>query len=278
MTRRSRYFIPLIQAVVAAVLLSSSLSGAQETKELSYSTRPKSLISITNNYGAVTVKASGNRQVVVRTVSYSSDVTFENEQHRKRIALRSICEHPGRALAEYAVLVPADSFVAVLAVGPIYVEGLSGDLVMQTGDAPVDVKHINSAHVHVRTLSGAIALSDISNSHVNVHSVNGNINIRDMKQSWVDIDSLRGQIQFEGDPGEGEYLLSSHSGDVELSIPATAIAYISSHSGNEQSDRTQEDTGLRSTMLRNLLRKRGSLAMPRFILRSFSGKIRVERP
>jgi putative adhesin len=278
MSRGRRYFIALIPALVTAGLLSASISNAQETKDVSYSTGPRSLISITNNYGAVTVKASGNRQVLVRTVSYSSDVSFENEQHRKRIALRSVSQHPGTALAEYAVLVPVDSFVVIVAAGPIHVEGLNGDLVMQTGNAIVDVKQIDSAHVHIRTLNGAIALSDIRNSHVDVHSVNGNVNIRDVTQSWIDVDSVRGQIQFEGDPREGEYLLSSHSGDLELSIPATALADISSHSGNEQSDRTQQETGLSSSTARNLLLKRGSLAMPRFILRSLSGKIRVKRP
>ena len=58
---------PNIAAVSMALLLSAA--SAQERKEFTYRVGPQAVISITNTYGAVTIKPSENRQVVVTTVS-----------------------------------------------------------------------------------------------------------------------------------------------------------------------------------------------------------------
>lgn len=91
----------------------SLLASAQSKKEFNYTVGSRAVISITNNYGPITIKSSRNRQVVVTTVSYSEDVSLENEQHGNRIELRSISPHEGSGLVNYTVLVPDDSLVRV---------------------------------------------------------------------------------------------------------------------------------------------------------------------
>src|SRR5882724_9702316 len=160
-------------AVVSMALLLSAAS-AQEKKEITYMVGPQAMISITNKYGPITIKPSENRQVVVTTVSYSDGVSFENEQHGDRIDLRSISTRQGNGLVYYTVLVPNDALVSVRSSnGTVHVQGLRGDVIVQSETATVEVSDVSDAHLHVNTLSGPINLTDIRNSHLDVHSVGG---------------------------------------------------------------------------------------------------------
>jgi hypothetical protein len=63
-------------ALLAAVPIVSLMAASQETKLVRYVAGPKPLISITNDYGAITVRPSGNKQIVVSTVSHSDAISF----------------------------------------------------------------------------------------------------------------------------------------------------------------------------------------------------------
>jgi hypothetical protein len=139
--------------LIGLALFSWSVAFAEDSKIVTYTAKKNAVISITNNYGPITVKPSAGRQVVVRSIAHSKGVKFEHEEHGKRIALQSISDQPGTALAEYAVLLPADSFLVAVGGGTVHVEGLSGDLVLESGKALIEVNNINNAHVHVRTMA-----------------------------------------------------------------------------------------------------------------------------
>lgn len=261
--------------------LSGPMAAAQTTKQFTYTVSSRAVISITNNYGPITIGASGNREVVVKAISLSDAVSFENEQHGNRIELRSRSLTPAAGFAEYNLLVPADSWVTLRSSrGTLHAEGLKGDIVLEAGTASVEVSNINAAHIHVKTLSGPITLTAIRNSHLDVSSVRGDVNLHDVTGSSVEVNSGDGRITYEGDPGPpGEYLLSTHSGDLEVSIPASASAEIRATSLKGASDQAFPDR--RGTSARdrgNLLLKPGLVNASRFVLRSFSGNIRLKRP
>ena len=77
--------VPMVLAAVISIF--AAVAAAQEKKELTYAVGPKAVISITNNYGPITVRPSGNRRVVVTTVSHSDAVNFVNEQHGNLLAM-----------------------------------------------------------------------------------------------------------------------------------------------------------------------------------------------
>ena len=268
-----------IAAVSMALLLSAA--SAQERKEFTYTVGPQAVISITNTYGAITIKPSENRRVVVTTVSYSSVVSFENEQHGDRIDLRSKSTLQGSGLVDYTVFLPSDALVNVRSSnGTLHVQGLRGDVILQSETATVEVIDVSDAHLHVNTLSGPIHLTDIHNSHLDVHSVGGNVTLRNVNESSVEVNSTHGRIDYDGDPGaRGEYRFTSHSGDLEISIPTGAPVEISSHSVNGQSD---EDLPKRNLGLSvgsgNMLLKPRISSASRFVLRSFKGRIHIRRP
>jgi len=271
-----------ISTVLLAVFsVLSSLAAAQEKKEFNYTVGPGAVISVTNNYGPISVKPSGSNQVVVETISHSDAVSLVNEQHGDRIELRSISSRQGTNLVEYTVLVPAPAFVTLRSSdGTLRAQGLRGDVVLEAASGSVEVTDISDGHLHVKTLNGPISLTDIRNSHLDIHSVRGNVNLHNVTGPSVEVNSGAGRITYEGDPGRvGEYLLTSHTGDLEVSIPARAWVVIKARSIKSQSD--PEFPSVNSVPVlgqTSLLGKPGNRLGSRFELRSFSGKIRLKRP
>jgi hypothetical protein len=271
--------ISIAQVVVFTLL--SLLAIAQEKKELSYAVGAKAVIFITNNCGPVTVKPSGKREVLVTIVSRSGAASFVNEQHGDRIELRSMSSRPGTNLVEYTVLVPAAAFVSLRSSdGTLRALGLRGDVVLEAVSGSVEVTDITDARLHVKTLAGAINLTDIRNSHLDVHSVSGDVNLHNVAGPAVEVNSGTGRITYDGDPGRvGEYLLTSHTGDLKVSIPANAWVEIKVRSIKGQPDGDFPKTGNATALGHgNLLVKPGTVSRSRFELRSFSGRIRLSRP
>jgi Putative adhesin len=258
----------------------SSNASAQQGKEFSFPVTPRPVVSIINNYGSITVKPSGTTRVVVKSTAQSGDVTFENEQHGNRISLRSISGHPETNIGDYTVLVPTDSSVVADSRGTIQVKGLSGHLMLETRSAAIEVSDIDNAHIHVRSLDGPITLNDIHDSQVDVYSNAGTIKLSNVARSWLDVVSGSGRVEYRGDPGSnGEYSLMSDSGDLEISIPASAFVQIDTPSVNRQSDKdNQERPSNFATNERKSLFKERSANMSRFVVRSLSGRIRLRRP
>jgi hypothetical protein len=271
-----------ISAVLLALFsLLSLLAAAQEKKEFSCTVGPGAVISITNNYGPIAVKPSGSSQVLVETIFHSDAVNLVNEQHGDRIELRSISSRQGTNLAEYTVLVPAAAFVTLRSSdGTLRAQGLRGDVILEAASGSVEVTDISDAHLHVKTLSGPITLTDIRNSHLDIHSVRGNVNLHNVTGPSVEVNSGAGHITYDGDPGRvGEYLLTSHTGDLEVSIPASAWVEIKARSIKRQSDPEFPNvSSVPALGQTSLLGGPGKTLRSRFDLRSFSGKIRIKRP
>jgi hypothetical protein len=279
MSLRRNVEVPAQIAIVISLL--ALTAAAQEKKEFTYNVGPRAVVSITNNYGPITVKPSRNRQVVVETISHSDAVGLMNEQHGDRIELRSISTRPGNDLVDYTVLVPVDAFVSLRSSdGTLRAQGLRGDVILEAAAASVEVTDISDAHLHVKTLSGPITLTDIRNSHLDIHSVSGNVTIRNVTGPSVEVNSGSGRISYQGDPGSaGEYLFTSHSGDLDISIPASALVDIKARSIKGQPDPDFPiASGFSAAGTGNLLLKPGTVIGSRFDLRSFRGKIRLKRP
>ena len=268
-------------ALVWMVTFCSLLLTAQEKRESRYSVGRHAVVSITNDYGSIKLGPSADMQVVVTTVTRSGTPSFVSEQHGNRIELRSVLSRQAVGLVDYIVQVPDDSVVNLQSSdGNLHVEGVRGDLIMETLTAAVDVTNVTHAHLHVRTLSGPINLNTVRNSHVDVHSVKGNVSLRDVTGSSVKVDSGSGQIMYAGDPGSvGDYVLTSHSGNIGVSIPASALADIKTRSlqdDSHQEPRTHPQLNKKSQS--NLFVKPVRAGIPRFLLQSIRGKIQVQHP
>ncbi len=276
-----RNLVEVPAGLVVAISLLALTAVGQEKKESGYAVGPGAVISITNNYGPITVKPSGSSQVVVETISHSDAVSLVNEQHGDRIELRSMSSRQGTNLVDYTVLVPAAAFVTLRSAdGTLRVQGLRGDVVLEAASGSVEVRDISDAHLHVKTFSGPISLTDIRNSRLDVHSVSGDVNLHNVTGPSVEVNSGAGRITYDGDPGRlGDYLLSSHTGNLEVSIPASAWVEIKARSIKSQSDPDFPNLShVPAIGQTSLLGKPGKMLGSRFELRSFSGKIHLKRP
>ena len=129
------------------------------------------------------------------------------------------------------------------------------------------------------SISGYIILTASLNRYLDVRSVSGIVNLHDVTGFSVEVNSGNGRITYEGDPGSaGEYLFTSHTGNLEVSIPASASVEIRSHSNGKSDQDFPKSNGSSAMGRRALLLKAGNVNASCFVLRSFKGKILVKRP
>jgi DUF4097 and DUF4098 domain-containing protein YvlB len=220
--------------VAVGVIVAGTLV-AETKKEFHFTVGKKAGISVMNPYGSISVKPSLNHQVVVNAVLHSDKVEVDNSQNGNRVDIQSHLlagadSESGRV--DYEILVPPDASITLQSsTGSLHAEKLHGDVSLEGAGAEVDVRDISDAHVHVRTMNGTVNLDHIQNGHVEVDSLSGDVTMKEVNGPLVQVVSTSGKIFYTGDFGNsGEYRLSSHSGDIEATIPESTSADVSARS------------------------------------------------
>jgi DUF4097 and DUF4098 domain-containing protein YvlB len=265
--------------IVLAFSLMVTVAAAQQKINSTYNVAPKALVSVTNHYGSIIVKPSATNQVTVQATSRSQAVRFENEQHGNRVELHATSKTEGDNLVQYTVFVPSTSWVILKTVrGKIFVDGIARDAVIESTSGEVEVVNaLSGAHLHIKTLGGPVRLSNIHHGNIEVHSISGDISLENVSESSVSVNTNRGRVDYAGDPGRtGDFNLSSHSGDLDISIPAKSPVRISSNS--LKGDPEENFAEIRPPQQARPLIRPGVRSVSRFVLRSFSGKIHLRRP
>lgn len=218
-------------AIVAVI----ALGAGQARKEYRYTVRARSSVTITNQYGPISVKPAPGNQVLVTATTHSDKVEVDQSQSGNRV---DILSHllPGanadNGRVEYEVQVPPDTSVTLHSTtGPLSAERLRGDVILEGATAKVDVRDVSDAHVHVRTLNGPVTLTNIHDGHVEITSVSGDVTLNSVNGPLVQVNSSSGKIHYDGDFGAGgEYFLTSHSGDIEATAPDDASIDVTARS------------------------------------------------
>jgi len=261
---------------VFPVFFSALLVVAQERheKKETYTVGPRAILTVVNDCGPITVRASRTGKVLVTMVWHALAVEFINEQHGDRLDLRAKSDSSGANLAEYTVLVPTAEMVTIRSPqGNVFVQGVSGDVALETSSSPITISDVADAHIKARSLSGSIKISEVHQSHVDLYSVKGDIQLHNVGSSWLEGHSSTGKITYDGDPGMGEYKLFSQFGDLEVSIPSAAKADIKA-----RSFKSDQDIHVPEMSHPNSFLKSQNQNASRFKLRSLRGDIRVTRP
>jgi DUF4097 and DUF4098 domain-containing protein YvlB len=219
--------------LVAVVALASGAATAQK-KEFRYNVTPGASISVVNDSGPVTLRAGSGNQVVVTSTPRSSKVEVESSQHGNRVDARSRSQQgakPDERRVDYEIQVPPDSSVMVrVSTGPVKVQGLNGDISIEGENSPIEVRDSNG-QVHARTVGGPITLTNLHDGHVEAMSVSGQVTLNNVSGRVVTVNTTAGPITFSGDcAGGGQYSLSSHSGNIDVSLPASASVDLSARS------------------------------------------------
>src|SRR5579862_3638654 len=217
----------VIQITGTAAALLCIMAIAESRRDYRFTVGPRANISVVNDYGPISVRPSTGGQVVVTATLHSDKVEVDNDQSGNRVQIHSHLL-PGATqetgTVDYELQVPPDASITLhSSTGPLRAERLNGDVTLEGAAAAVDVHDISDAHVHVNTVSGEIKLGNIHNGHVEITSVSGPVSLTDVSGPKVQVNSSSGRISYAGDfGGGGEYLLVSHSGDIEATVPEGA--------------------------------------------------------
>jgi len=274
--------------LVAIALIVVGTLIAESKKEYRFTVGPKAGVSVVNPYGSISVRPSTNNTVVVNAVLHSDKVEVDNSQNGNRVDIQSHLlagadAESGRV--DYEVLVPADASITLhSSTGSLRAEKLHGDVSLEGPGATIDIRDVSDAHVHVKTMNGAVNLYNIKNGHVEVDSLSGDVTLNGVNGPMVQVVSTSGRINYIGDFGNsGEYRLTSHTGDIEAMIPEWTSADVSARSvkGEVHDDiplQPKEHNWFPVDKGRAFAGTMGRVAMSStVVLRSFSGKIHLRK-
>jgi len=276
-----------VTAVIAGTLVAQD-RAAQSKKELHFTVAAHAGISVINPYGSISVKPSANNTVYVTAILHSDKVEVDNNQNGNRVDIQSHLlagadAQSGRV--DYEILVPADASITLhSSTGSMHAEKLHGDVSLEGPEAAVDLRDISDAHVHVKTMNGTVNMDNVRNGHVEVDSLSGEVTLKGVNGSLVQVVSTSGRINYIGDFGNsGEYRLTSHSGDIDATIPEWTSADVSARSvkGEVHDDiplQPKGHTALAFEKGRTFAGSMGRVAVSStVVLRSFSGKIHLRK-
>jgi DUF4097 and DUF4098 domain-containing protein YvlB len=276
-----------IRLVVIGVMVAGTLV-AESRKEYHFNVGPKARISVNNPYGSISVKPSTGNTVIVNAVLHSDKVEVDNNQNGNHIDVQSHLlsgadANSGRV--DYEVLVPPDASITLhSSTGPLRAEKLRGDMTLEGAAAAVDIRDVSDAHVHVKTLNGPVLLKNVQDGHVEVDSLSGPVTLDQVTGPLVQVISTSGRISYSGDFGSsGEYRLTSHSGDIEATVPDYTSADVVARSvkGEVHDDiplQPKSHSWLSLQQGRTFMGTMGRAAVSStVVLRSFSGKIHLSK-
>lgn len=211
--------------ITSVLIIAAALVAVAETrKEYHFPVGARASVSVTNPYGPISVKPTTGNEVVVTAITHSDKVEVDQSQSGDRVNILSHLlagadSQSGRV--DYEIQVPSDANITLhSSTGPMRAEKLEGDVNLEGTTAVVEVRDLNNAHVHVRTMEGPVTLTNVRDAHVDITSVSGPVVLTDVTGRFVQVNSTSGAIRYDGDFGTGgEYLLTSHSGDIDAVAP-----------------------------------------------------------
>ena len=169
--------------------------------------------------------------------------------------------------------------------GPITAETMQGDVSVEGGDGLVSVKSVQGG-VSVTGAKGRIEANSVnadvevrrSTGEISTETVNGSIDLVGTDATTLTATSVNGDLSYDGPlhPG-GRYALSTHNGDITVTVAegASAAVSVSTFNGEFESDFPVTLTETRKGKRFNFTIGSGSAQVT---LESFQGTISLVRP
>lgn len=110
--------------------------------------------------------------------------------------------------------------------GTVDVNGGRGNVSLQVVDGPVTVRNAEGK-ISVNTVDGTVAISD-SRGPMRIESVDGDVTLRGVDSDDVSVNVVDGNVVYAGAiHDDGRYFLSTHDGDLSVTIPRIANVRVS---------------------------------------------------
>ena len=285
-----RLALLLAAASLTAGICMATAQAAETRKEAKLDIAAGGALNIVNNGGSVTLRSGSGRQVLVVYVTHSEKIEVDQNTsgNKERVELRTHAlpnEKPSadEAKVDYDVTVPAGISVNVGTVSaPITVDGLNGDIGLSSETGQITLHNVVKSHVRVRSMTAAVNLKDVTLSRVDLQSAGGAIVLNNVTGQRITASTTSGNIEYRGDcSGGGDYLLSTHSGAIDMTLPPTASVDLTARSTNGP---VENAFPLQEKSHNSFVPKQGrsfagtsNSGSSSVELQSFSGKIRVKK-
>ncbi|MGZ4845863.1 MAG: DUF4097 family beta strand repeat-containing protein [Candidatus Angelobacter sp.] len=279
----------LLTAASACVCLSAAYA-ADTRKEAKIDIAAGGTVNIVNGGGSVTLHSGSGHQLLVAYIVHSAKVEVDQNTSANRQRVEFLIHAlPGEkptadeAKVDYDVTVPAGVSVNVSTTSArITADGVNADIGLSSETGQITVHNIAKAHVHVRSMMAPVSLQDVTMSRVDIQSAGGAVQLINVTGQRIAVGTTSGNIEYQGDcSGGGDYILTTHSGAIDVTLPATASVDLTARSANGQ---VENAFPLREKPHNSFVPQQGrsfagtsNSGSSSVELQSFSGKIRVKK-
>ena len=169
--------------------------------------------------------------------------------------------------------------------GPVTVETVQGEVEVTGGEGLVSLSSVQGSvvlrgakgRIEVHSVNEDVRVSDAS-GEIRAETVNGEVRLEKVDATTLDASTINGDVAYDGPiHNGGRYSLSSHNGDITLTVPpgANAAVSVSTFSGDFESEFPVTLTQGRKGKRFNFTLGNGSAEVT---LESFQGTISLVRP
>jgi DUF4097 and DUF4098 domain-containing protein YvlB len=272
-------------------LLAALAGAAFQDTDTTVAVRAGSRLNLDNFDGAVTV-TTWNRSSMRVQATHDDDTRIEIEARGGSVDVRGRSRY-GPPEVEYRLTVPADMSLEInTQSGDVGIEGTKGEVQVQTVEGRITVSG-GTGRVSLSSVEGEVLLTGAS-GRISISAVDGSVTVRgasgdlqisavdgailldDIDAQSVEASTVDGEISFSGIfQDSGRYRLSSHDGDVTVTVPAiNAAVSVATYEGDFESDFPVTITGTRTRKRLDFTLGRGSA---RLELESFDGSVRLRK-
>jgi DUF4097 and DUF4098 domain-containing protein YvlB len=279
----------LLTAVTVYICLSAA-HATDTRKETKIDIAAGGTVNIVSGGGSIALHSGSGHQLLVAYTLHSAKVEVDQNisANRQRVELITHAlpgEKPtaDEAKVDYDVTVPAGVSVNVSTTSAsITADGVNAEIGLSSETGQITVHNIAKSHVRVRSMTAPVNLKDVTMSRVDIQSTGGAVQLMNVTGQRIAVGTTSGNIEYLGDcSGGGDYLLTTHSGAIDVTLPATASVDLTARSTNGQvenafplQEKTHNSFVPRQGRSFAGTSNSGSSSVE---LQSFSGKIRVKK-
>ena len=264
--------------------------AADIRKEARIDIAPGGTLNIVNGGGSIALHSGAGHQLLVTYTAHSAKVEVDqsSSDNKQRVELLTHAlpgEKPtaDEAKVDYDVTVPAGVSVnASSTSGTITAEGINSEIGLSSETGQITVHNIARSHVNVRSMTAPVNLRDVTMSRVDIQSAGGTVQLANVNGQRVTVGTTSGNIEYQGDcSGGGSYILTTHSGAIDVTLPAAASVDLTARS---TTGKVENDFPLQQKPHTSFVPQQGrsfagtsNSGSSSVELQSFSGKIRVKK-
>jgi DUF4097 and DUF4098 domain-containing protein YvlB len=279
--------------LLTAATLYTCLSAAHASdtrKEAKLDIAAGGTVNIVSGGGSITLHSGSGHQLLVTYTLHSAKVEVDQNAsaNKQRVELLTHAlpgENPtaDEARVDYDVTVPAGISVNVSTTSaPITADGVNAEIGLSSESGQITVHNIARSHLRVRSMTAPVTLQDVIMSRVDIQSTGGAVKLKNVTGARISVGTTNGNIEYQGDcSGGGDYLLSTHSGAIDVTLPPTASVDLTARSTTGQ---VENAFPLQQKTHNSFVPQQGrsfagtsNSGSSSVELQSFSGKIRVKK-